>query len=111
MTTSCRSACRTRRLIVAYGGGRKRFVLDPHYTLGTPYRVTLVAARGRIEVSYNATPPPRSPGSGSGWYFTTGANLQSRPAPGDPGDPADAVEVVLYSATIRHDPARSAGRR
>ena len=40
-------------LILVDGAGKKRSVLDPHYTLATPYRVTLVAAHGRIEVGYN----------------------------------------------------------
>ena len=61
------------RLILVDGAGRKRSVLDPHYTLATPYRVTLVAAHGRIEVGYNGHHAGTIIESGSGWYVTTGA--------------------------------------
>jgi hypothetical protein len=90
-------------LILVDGAGRTRSVLDPHYTLATPYRVTLVAAHGRIEVGYNGHHAATITGSGSGWYATAGARLPSSAvARGERGEATG--EVVLYAATLRHDP-------
>jgi hypothetical protein len=93
------------RLILVDGTGRKRWVLDPHYTLATPYRVTLIAAHGRIEVGYNGHHAGTIIESGSGWYATTGAQLPSARSAAGRGERAEATgEVILYAATLRHDP-------
>src|SRR5690349_7785060 len=66
-----------KRLIAQYADGEKEFVVDPDYTLGTPYDLQLVATDGRIDVLYNGRPAGSIAQSGSGWYFKTGSYLQS----------------------------------
>ena len=65
------------RLIAQYADGKKEFVVDPDYVLGTPYDLRLVAADGRIDVWYNGNHAGGVAQSGSGWYFKTGSYLQS----------------------------------
>jgi hypothetical protein len=93
-----------KRLIAQYGGddkgGKKEFLLDQDYTLGTPYDLRLVATDGRIDVVYNGKPAGSIAQSGSGWYFKTGSYLQSNT---EKGDAADAVgKVVLYQVGVTH---------
>jgi poly(beta-D-mannuronate) lyase len=93
-----------KRLIAQYGGdgkgGKKEFVLDQDYALGTPYDLRLVAAGGRIDVWYNDKHVGGIAQSGSGWYFKTGSYLQSNT---DKGDAANAVgKVVLYRVDVTH---------
>ena len=93
-----------KRLIAQYGGddegGKKEFVLDQDYVLGTPYDLRLVATDGRIDVIYNGMPAGSIAESGSGWYFKTGSYLQSNT---EKGDAADAVgKVVLYQVDVTH---------
>jgi hypothetical protein len=92
-----------KRLIAQYGdadGGKKEFVVDPDYALGTPYDLRLVATDGRIDVVYNGRPAGSIAQSGSGWYFKTGSYLQSNT---EKGDAADAVgKVVLYQVDVTH---------
>jgi hypothetical protein len=89
-----------KRLIAQYADGEKEFVVDPDYTLGTPYDLQLVATDGRIDVVYNGKPAGSIPESGSGWYFKTGSYLQSNT---EKGDAADAVgKVVLYQVDVTH---------
>ena len=89
-----------KRLIAQYADGEKDFVVDPDYTLGTPYDLQLVATDGRIDVLYNGRPAGSIPQSGTGWYFKTGSYLQSNT---EKGDAADAVgKVVLYQVRVIH---------
>ena len=89
-----------KRLIAQYADGEKEFVVDPDYTLGTPYDLKLVATDGRIDVLYNGRPAGSIPQSGTGWYFKTGSYLQSNT---EKGDAADAVgKVVLYQVRVIH---------
>ena len=89
-----------KRLIAQYADGEKEFVVDPDYTLGTPYDLQLVATDGRIDVLYNGRPAGSIPQSGTGWYFKTGSYLQSNT---EKGDAADAVgKVVLYQVRVIH---------
>ncbi|GAA5161434.1 polysaccharide lyase family 7 protein [Pseudonocardia eucalypti] len=88
------------RLIVRYDDGDSEAVLDPAYRLGTVYELRMVAAGGRVEIFYNGVRKAEVPKSGSGWYFKTGAYLQSNP---DRGDAPDAVgEVVIYGLRVEH---------
>lgn len=91
------------KLIAQYGDGKKEFVLDPAYRLGTPYAVRIQAADGRIAVSYNGKQMGTIDQSGTGWYFKTGSYVQSNTDKGDKADAAGAV--VLYSAKVHHDGA------
>jgi hypothetical protein len=98
------------KLIAQYADGKKDFVLDPAYRLGTPYAVRIQAADGKITVSYNGKKMGTIDQSGSGWYFKTGSYVQSNT---DKGEKADAAgSVVLYSAVVCHDgaAARSSGQ-
>jgi hypothetical protein len=70
------------RLLVQYDGNQQ-VDLDPHYTLGTRYTVTLTAAAGRVRVRYNDQPPVDLPLSGTGWYYKAGAYVQSNTTTGD----------------------------
>jgi Alginate lyase len=93
-----------KRLIAQYGGddkgGKKEFVVDEDYTLGTPYDLRLVATGGRVDVVYNGKPAGSIAQSGAGWYFKTGSYLQSNT---EKGDAADAVgKVVLYQVGVTH---------
>jgi hypothetical protein len=88
------------QLVGRYADGKQLFVIDPHYVLGTPYDLRIVAAGGRIDVWYNGNHAGGLSQSGSGWYFKTGSYLQSNT---DRGDAADAVaKVVLYSVGVTH---------
>jgi hypothetical protein len=91
------------KLIAQYADGKKDFVLDPAYELGTPYVVRIQAANGRITVSYNGKKMGTIDQSGSGWYFKTGSYVQSNTDKGDAAGAAGTVE--LYSAVVHHDGA------
>ncbi len=88
------------RLIARYDNGRTDVTLDPRYVLGTPYDVTIVAADGRVRISYNGTQKVDVALSGSGWYFKTGSYVQSNTTKGDQAEAA--ATVVLYLLTVRH---------
>jgi Alginate lyase len=93
-----------KRLIAQYGGadkgGKKEFVVDPDYALGTAYDLRIVAAGGHIDVWYNDKRVGDIAQSGSGWYFKTGSYLQSNT---DKGDAPNAVgKVVLYQVEVTH---------
>lgn len=91
------------KLLVAADDGHTTRVLDPAYKLGTPYRVRIVAADSRVSVQYNDAAPVTLPLSGTGWYFKVGAYVQANA--GQVADPRTTGEVVVYSATVRHDGA------
>jgi hypothetical protein len=89
-----------KKLIGQYADGKQEFVIDPSYVLGTPYDLRIVAASGHIDVFYNGTHAGGLKQTGSGWYFKTGAYLQSNTSR---GDSANAVgTVVLYSVGVTH---------
>ena len=89
-----------QKLSVQYHDGDAEAVLDPAYRLGTPYRVRVVAAGGKVDVFYNGERKAELPLSGSGWYWKVGAYVQSNASK---GDGAGVVgEVVVYSLDMRH---------
>jgi poly(beta-D-mannuronate) lyase len=88
------------QLLVEYDDGDSVVTLDPGYVLGTPYDLEIIAAGGRIRVSYNGAQKADIIKSGSGWYFKTGTYVQSNLLS---GEAADAVgQVVLHSLDVRH---------
>lgn len=94
--------CEGTRLVVQWDDGDSEAVLDPAYRLGTPYDLRIVAAGGRVEISYDAAPSVTVPKSGSGWYFKAGSYVQSNV---DRGDAADAVgSVVVEQLRVEHAP-------
>jgi hypothetical protein len=87
-------------LVAQYADGKEQVVIDPDYELGTPYDLKIVAADGRILVSYNGEQRADIERSGDSWYWKVGAYTQSNP---ERGDDADAVgEVVVYSLAVEH---------
>ena len=88
------------RLMVQYDDGKSEIVMDPDYRLGTIFDVKIVAAQGRVVVSYNGVPKAEINQSGSGWYFKSGSYLQSNTSKGDP--PTAAGSVVVYSLNVTH---------
>jgi hypothetical protein len=87
-------------LVAQYADGDEQVVIDPNYTLGTPYDLRIEAANGRILVSYNGARAADLPLSGSSWYFKAGAYVQSNPEKGD--SPDAAGEVAVYSLSVQH---------
>jgi len=88
------------RLLVEYDDGDGEVMLDPAYRLGALYDLEIVAEGGRILVSYQGGPPAVVDLEGSGWYFKTGAYLQSNT---ERGDAPDSVgQVVLQSLRVTH---------
>ena len=96
-----------QRLLVQYNDGNQQVDLDPHYTLGARYTVTLTAAEGRVQVRYNDQPPIDLPLSGNGWYFKTGAYVQSNTTTGD--RPPASAQVVIYSVATTHNDNNDTG--
>jgi hypothetical protein len=94
---------------VQYDHGNQQVDLDPHYTLGTRYTVTLTAAQGRVQVRYNDQPPVELPMSGTGWYYKAGAYVQSNTTTGD--RPPASVQVVIYALTTTHNDTTTLGYR
>jgi hypothetical protein len=89
-----------KRLMVQHDDGEAQEVIDPDYTLGTPYHVRIVAANSKVEVHYNGEKKADLPLSGEGWYWKVGAYVQSN---SEKGDGADAVgEVAVYSLANVH---------
>jgi poly(beta-D-mannuronate) lyase len=88
------------RLLVRYDDGNQQVELDPHYTLGTPYTLTIVAADGHVHLSYNDTTTVDLPLSGTGWYFKAGAYVQSNTSTGD--RPPASAQVVISALTVTH---------
>jgi Alginate lyase len=90
------------RLLVQYADGDKDIVLDPNYKLGTPYDLRIVAADGRVAVSYNGVQKADLAESGSGWYFKAGSYVQSNTIRGDQPDAVGAV--VISALKVTHTP-------
>jgi hypothetical protein len=96
-----------KTLMVQYNDGKSEQVIDPDYTLGTPYNVRIVAAGGKVDVLYNGEQKAELPLSGSGWYWKVGAYVQSNP---ERGSAPDALgEVTVYSAKITHNGGSGGG--
>ena len=89
-----------QKLSVEYHDGKSEAVLDPAYELGTPYRVRVVAAGGKVDVFYNGEQKAELPLSGSGWYWKVGAYVQSNASKGDGA--GSVGEVVVYSLDMKH---------
>jgi len=90
------------RLLVRYNDGKSDTILDPNYTLGTPYDLKIVAANGHILVSYNGSQMADIPASGSGWYFKAGSYVQSNPTRGE--QPGAVGSVDISALTVTHAP-------
>ena len=88
------------RLVVQYDDGKSEIVMDPNYKLGTIFDVKIVAADGRVRVSYNGVQKAEIKQSGSGWYFKSGSYLQSNTSKGD--KPNAEGTVVIYSLKVTH---------
>lgn len=87
-------------LLVEWDDGDSKAMMDPDYTLGSPYDVRITATEGRVDVYLGEERKASIPLSGSGWYFKAGAYLQSNV---DRGDAADAVgEVVVEQLNVEH---------
>jgi alginate lyase len=88
------------KLVVQYDDGKSEIVMDPKYKVGTVFDVKIVAAGGRILVSYNGAQKAEIKQSGSGWYFKSGSYLQSNTSKGD--KPNAEGTVVIYSLKVTH---------
>lgn len=89
------------RLLAEYDDGDGSVEIDPDYRLGTPYDLEIVAADGRVLVSYNGVQAADLPLSGDGWYFKVGSYVQSNP---DRGEAPDAVgTVVVTGLRVSHE--------
>ena len=89
-----------KKLIVQYHDGKSEAVLDPNYTLGTPYDLKIVAEGGKVDLLYNGAKKAELPLSGSGWYFKVGAYVQSNGSHGD--GPGSDGEVQVFKADVQH---------
>jgi len=88
------------KLIASYNDGRTDVTLDPKYTLGTPYDLTITASGGRIRVAYNGAKKLDIAKRGSGWYFKSGSYVQSNTSKGD--KPSAVGVVVIYKIAATH---------
>jgi hypothetical protein len=88
------------KLVVQYDDGKSEIVMDPKYKVGTVFDVKIVAAGGRVLVSYNGAQKAEIKQSGSGWYFKSGSYLQSNTSKGD--KPNAEGTVVIYSLKVTH---------
>jgi len=84
--------------IVVYGpDGNPKIV--PNYVLGTVFTTQIVASNGQISVAYNGDVLYKVSYSGSGWYFKTGAYVQSNL---NYDDPSQYGQVEVYSVSVVH---------
>jgi hypothetical protein len=88
------------KLFACTTDGRSRVGFTDSYKLGTRFVVQIVAAAGRIKVSYNGAPKADFPLSGTSWYWKVGCYTQSNPDKGD--GPGNFGEVVVYSIASVH---------
>lgn len=90
------------RLLAEFDDGDGSVELDPDYRLGTPYDLEIVAADGRVRVSYNGVQGADLPLSGDDWYFKVGSYVQSNP---ERGEAPDTVGTVVVTALrVSHEP-------
>jgi hypothetical protein len=99
------------RLLAEYNDdGAKQIDLDPHYTLGTRYTLTITAANRRVQISYNGAAKVDLSLSGDAWYFTAGAYVQSNTGTGDHPRPTPRSSSTRSRRPIRINPRRRAPR-
>ena len=88
-----------QKLMVQYDDGKSEQIIDPDYTLGTPYHVRIVAADSKVDVLYNGEKKAELPLTGSGWYFKVGAYVQAN---GESGDADSVGAVAVYALNVDH---------
>ena len=88
-----------QKLMVQYDDGKSEQIIDPDYTLGTPYHVRIVAADSKVDVLYNGEKKAELPLNGSGWYFKVGAYVQAN---GESGDANSVGAVAVYALNVDH---------
>ena len=88
-----------QKLMVQYDDGKSEQIIDPDYTLGTPYHVRIVAADSKVDVLYNGEKKAELPLTGSGWYFKVGAYVQAN---GESGDANSVGAVTVYALNVDH---------
>lgn len=79
------------------------YLVDDQFQLGKPYTIGFDVAGGAVGYRYNdRTLPYTIKAVGDGWYFKTGAYLQSNPttAPGE--STTEWTEVVLNQVKVSH---------
>ena len=87
------------KLMVQYDDGKSEQIIDPDYTLGTPFHVRIVAADSKVDVLYNGEKKAELPLTGSGWYFKVGAYVQAN---GESGDADSVGAVAVYALNVDH---------
>jgi poly(beta-D-mannuronate) lyase len=89
-------------------GGNVRHILDDDYRLGAVFTIRIVASAAGVQVFHDGSLATTIPVAGAGWYFKTGAYLQSN---ADYDAPDALGSVVLYDVQVAHSaPPRGAGR-
>jgi hypothetical protein len=88
-----------QKLMVQYDDGKSEQIIDPDYTLGTPYHVRIVAADSKVDVLYNGQKKAELPLNGSGWYFKIGAYVQAN---GESGDANSVGAVAVHALNVDH---------
>jgi poly(beta-D-mannuronate) lyase len=83
-----------------WNDGKTKATLQANYVLGTVFTVKLVATSAGVQVIYNGDLMATVPATGSGWYFKSGAYLQSNVAKGDA--PNAMGEVIIYDLSVTH---------
>lgn len=89
------------RLYVKYDDDNKTTTIDANYKLGTPYDLKLVATSAGIQVWYNGVLSTTVKQTGSGWYFKTGAYLQTNVSKGDAA--STVGQVTIYNLNVTHN--------
>lgn len=89
-----------RKLFVE-GGGKNLGMLDSAYALGTEFSVRIVAAGGRIRVSYDGVEKVDIERRSEGCFFKAGVYTQSNLAKGDVA--GEAGEVRIRELSIAHE--------
>lgn len=88
-----------QKLMVQYDDGKSEQIINPGYTLGTPYHVRIVAADSKVDVLYDGEKKAELPLNGSGWYFKVGAYVQAN---GESGDANSVGAVAVYALNVDH---------
>eukprot|EP01103_Thecamoeba_quadrilineata_P019735 TRINITY_DN812_c0_g1_i1.p1 TRINITY_DN812_c0_g1~~TRINITY_DN812_c0_g1_i1.p1 ORF type:complete len:227 (+),score=40.06 TRINITY_DN812_c0_g1_i1:11-691(+) len=84
--------------IVVYGPSGNPTIV-PNYVLGTVFTLEIVAANGQIQIYYNGNLKIAYNKSGSGWYFKSGAYVQSNLTY---DSPSQYGQVDIYAVQIQH---------
>ncbi|MCU1600512.1 MAG: Alginate lyase 2 [Frankiales bacterium] len=88
------------RICLRYQGKTQPRCLDEKYVMGTFFTLRVVAAKGRIKVSYNGTQVFDLAARAHDCYFKAGAYTQSNPSKGD--KPSDYGETLISSIEVTH---------